>query len=69
MPRYTTVLYCRTRQKYRATHVDFSFLRLLGLTCKEMNFYARQFLVGHIEHSNGFVRVVFVFRVLLMRSI
>ena len=55
--------------RYRATHIDFSFLRLLGLTCKEMNFYARQFFVSHIEHSNGFVRVVFVFRALLMRSI
>ena len=30
---------------------------------------ATDFFVGHIELLNGFIRVVFVFRVLLMRSI
>ena len=30
---------------------------------------SEMFLVGHIEHSNGFIRVVFVFCVLPMRSI
>ena len=45
----------------------FFFLRFLGLTCKGPELSrATDIFVGHIELLNGFIRVVLVFRELLM---